>query len=321
MIISYILLLFLFLIILVSSARLVIIGVENLEKVIKISYFAIGVIIVGVLTSIPELTIGITSAIKKIPTLSLGNLMGGSFILLTLVMGLSAIFFKGLNFERILPLKELILGNIAILTPALLGLDKEISRLDGLFAIIFYIFYIVSLNKHSLKPKSDSITKRKAGIFLKIFAIFKACLLITFGIMLLLIVSGAIVNIAQKVVNKFNIEALLIGLIILSIGTNLPELSIVFKSKKLNEKSTALGVIIGSAAANSFIIALVAIIYPIKILNFSLFLSSFYFLIFATIIFSIFARTKNRITPSEGILLVMLYIVFLISQIFLSTTK
>lgn len=319
MIFTYLIILLVCLLILGKSARIVISGVERISAITKIPYFFMGFFLVGVLTSIPEFTIGIVSAIKGIPTLSFGNLIGGSFVLLSLVTGLCAVFYRGMHFEKILSKKELMLPCIMILIPAILATDREISRLDGIIIILTYLLYLFSLRNYSLKRSSRS--ERKRSFFNKLLIITKSSFLIIFGAALLLVSSSLIVGTAENIVSKFNVAPITIGLIILAVGTNLPEISIVFRGRNINEKNIATGTILGSAAVNSLIIGIVSLISPMIISDFQSFLISFYFLIVSVIIFALFAKTKNLISPSEGVFLVILYVAFLINQIFISAIK
>lgn len=302
-----------------KSAKLVVAGIENLQDLIRIPYFLIGFLLVGILTSTPELTIGIVSAIKRIPTLSLGNLLGGSFVLLSLVAGLVAIFYGELSFKRTFTLKELVLTGLVILVPAILGFDRQISQIDGSLIILIYFLFALVLKNHSRPQRKNS---KSSNILKKIYILVKVSLLVILGVIFLLVSSAIIVGAAQKIISIFNITPIVVGLIILSIGTNLPEIAIAFKSQKDQEqKDIAEGVILGSAAANSLIVGIVSLINPISIFDFASFLTIFYFLAIGVFIFILFAKTKNIITPSEGLLLVILYVAFLVSQIFLSAAK
>jgi len=317
MVLFYFLVLFFFLILLVKSARIVIAGVKEIDLITKIPYFFIGFFIIGVFTSIPEFSIGVISSFKGVSVLSFGNLVGGAFLLLSFVTGLGAIFYKGLNFERSFNLKELILVGLIILIPSIFALDGEISRLEGILIIIFYFFYALNFKNHSFNHQSRK--KVKKDFFKNFFILLKGMVLLIFGVILLLLSSSIIVGVAQKIVNLFNIAPIAFGLIILSLGTNLPEISIVLNKEGKNH--IASGTILGSAAANSLIVGIIGLINPVKVLDFQEFLMSFYFLLIGVVSFIFFAKTKSTISPFEGILLVILYIAFLMSQIFLTTTK
>ncbi len=319
MILSYLLILMFFLLVLGKSARMIISGIEKINALIKTSYFLLGFSLIGFLTSMPEFAIGMMSAIAGIPSLSLGNLMGGSFVLFSLVTGLLAVFCHGIQFEKNFSYKKLAWVAVIILLPAIFLVDKKIYQLEGLIIILAYLYYFFSLKKYSPLQNYQLTNKKKN--FKKILSLIKAGFLIIFGAILLLTSSSLVVGLSEKLINRFNITPFVLGLIILSIGTNLPEISIALLGNKNRKKDIALGTILGSAAVNSLIIGMVSLLRPIIITDFSNFLLVSYFLILGVLVFLLFAKTKNFISPIEGTLLIILYLVFLASQIFLSISK
>ncbi len=319
MILSYLLILMFFLLVLGKSTRMIISGIEKINALIKTSYFLLGFSLIGFLTSMPEFAIGMMSAIAGIPSLSLGNLMGGSFVLFSLVTGLLAVFYHGIQFEKNFSYKKLAWVAVIILLPAIFLVDKKISQLEGLVIILAYLYYFFSLKKYS-PLQNHQLTNKKKN-FKKILSLIKAGFLIIFGAILLLTSSSLVVGLSEKLINRFNITPFVLGLIILSIGTNLPEISIALLGNKKRKKNIALGTILGSAAVNSLIIGMVSLLRPIIITDFLNFLLVSYFLILGVLVFLLFAKTKNFISPIEGTLLIILYLVFLASQIFLSISK
>jgi cation:H+ antiporter len=112
-----------------------------------------------------------------------------------------------------------------------------------------------------------------------------------------------------------------VGLLILSVGTNLPEITITFIVIKKHHANLVLGDVLGSASTNTLIIAILAIIHPFGISSFSAYETSSVFLIITLIAFYVMTHTKNRLSPVEGYVLLCIYVAFLTSEIVSSFIK
>ena len=139
--------------VLLKSVNLIVTSAANLAKKFNISEFVIGTILIGPATSFPELFIGINSAIKKIPQLSLGNVIGASLLDLTLVAAVPVIIAKGLSSRSKYIVQDTKYMFVAIFLLLILLLDKTISRIDGIILIIAFSFYVRYLLKQKPSEK------------------------------------------------------------------------------------------------------------------------------------------------------------------------
>ncbi len=291
--------------VLVISGTLLIKALPKIASYLKISGFVIGFILIALSTSAPELFIGITSALNRTPILSLGDVLGSNIINLTLVIGLVAIFARGIQVKGKVVKRDLFYTFIITLLPLFLMLDRQLSRLDGIVLLLVFLFYLISL----LSQKRNRV-ENALKISRKEF--FKNCFLFSIGIILLLISAQAIVHFGSLLALELGLPLILIGIAIVALGTSLPELTFQINAVIAKREEMALGDLLGSVSANSaLVLGIVAIICPIDITDFSLFLVVAGFLIIALILFTILVRTKEKLTWKEGMILIFLYIIFI----------
>lgn len=304
----YILTIILASIILVKSTHWVINSLIYLAQYLRVPEFVIAFILAGLATSFPELFVGISSAINKTSTLSLGNILGANIANLTLTLGLTVVLIKGLDSSKNPIQKNILYTLILLIYPLLLTLDGQLSRIDGVALIVLFILYNLILFS-----QSKDFTKKLDGVNHK--NLIKNIFIFIISIILLLGSAEIIVKNSTNLAYKLNTPLFLIGLFIVSVGTTLPELIFGIKSAKEQHRDMILGNVLGSLSVNStFILGIVALISPIVIKNNYLFVSSSIFLLTAYLIFAIFARSKKKISWQEGISLCLFYIAFIIIQ-------
>ena len=271
--------------------------------------FVVGFLILGVATSIPEFLIGINSALDKMPQLSLGNLIGATIVLLTLVVGLSALVTGKVKIDSNFSGKDLYITNFILLLPLALFHDNYFGRTDAFIVLISYFGYIykVYVDRHKLQNNSNNhplntTLLRHVGIFF-----------LALGVVA--ISSKTAVDSAVFIAEGFKIPLLLIGILIFSIGTSFPELAVSFSAIKKHDTSLVGGNILGSATTNSLIIAILGLIHPIKIIEADLFLVSVFFFTISVLVFSYFVKSKSEISRLEGFFLISIYSFFIIFEV------
>ncbi len=311
MTILYLILIFIASFILIKGADLVIDSLRKIGQISHWSPFVLSFVFVAISTSLPETFIGITSAFHKISTLSLGNVIGANIINLTLILGLCAIIISKIRFEKKTTIRTII-SLLASFYPILLAIDGKISRFDGLALLILFILYLAFIFFEERKiPKEikEILNGKNRQSF------FKNFIFLIVGLILLVGSAEIIVKLAQLLALDLKISPLLIGLILLSLGTTLPELTFGLKSAIRGQDEFSLGNSLGTIVTNScFALGLAAIIHPIEIIIFSNFLIASLFFLLAIIIFTIFIKTRSELSRTEGIFLVLFFVVFLVIQ-------
>jgi len=298
-------------ILLIKGADFLVNGASKTAKRFHIPEIIIGLTIVSIGTSMPELFVSITSAIDGYEDLSIGNVIGSNLCNLLLILGLSAtinpIIFK--NETKFIEIPICLATTVIFLI--LCNIQKDISRIDaGILIVLFILFIIYTIVMGKKGEKFDQIeietTKEETGSPLI------NILLIVIGIIGLKIGGDLVVENAEKIARAFKISDKIIGLTIVAIGTSLPELVTSVTAAIKGNSDIAIGNIIGSNIFNILlIIGASAIITPMTYnTSYNLQLG---ILIVSTIVLGLFPYTdrKDEMTISNGITYLMLYALYM----------
>ncbi len=304
--------------ILIKASNIVVKGLNRLSKTAHWRKFGIAAVILALSTSLPELSVGIITAINKTPALSLGNVVGSNVANISLVMGGAALMSGSVAVIGSYLKRDFILAFLAGSLPLLLLMDGKLGRVDGVILLSAYGYYLFSVvhKKHVKAMRTDK--EGLMGRFLRKFEVLgkssvrKSMVQVMLGLGLLLFSGQVIVRLGIQVAEDLHMPVLLVGLFIVAVGTSLPEL--VLATKAIAEKEVALvfGNLLGSTVANStLIIGLVAVLSPIEIVAVrSYFLATIAYIILFWL-FWLFTKTKKRLDRWEGALLLVGYLLFL----------
>lgn len=288
-------------IVLTGAANVVVKESSSLAKKLGFSSFTIGFLLLGVLTSTPELFVAMQAAIEGIPELAVGNLLGGSILLLSLVMGIVAILLGRVSLDHQLSTGELwaMMGVIAV--PITVLWDERLTRPEGLFLVGVYGLHAFILNRDDKKShrKSKSLVK---GLGRHLFVL-------VLGIGAMFMSSRLIVTSAEVIMGLFSIAPIVFGLFFLSLGTNLPEIALAYESIRHRRREIAFGDFLGSSAANTLILGILGVIAPFtggngRLVGALLLLGSI------TIYFLWAISSGRTISRKEGIGLLVFYLLF-----------
>ncbi len=290
-----------------KAADLVIINIRQIGEKLGINIVFLGIIL-GFLTSLPELFIGINSIADDIPEVSLGNLLGGIMVLFGFVLGISLILNRKIKNNG--EIMEYFLALMYILFPLFLGLDGKLGYVDGFILVAAYInlLYILYIKQKNQNHFQINVSSNSNDILKKIFYII-------FGIILIIICSELIIKLFLILLNGLNVSIFIIGLILFSIGTNIPELAVSIRSCKRHAGDLSISNLIGSAMSNVVIIGIFSFIKPFRAeVN-----NSYYILIFFTVAifaaFLYFYKTGKLLSRKEGFVLLAIYILFVLVQV------
>jgi cation:H+ antiporter len=125
------------------ASGIIINAVDSLAHRLKMSSFAVSFFVLGILTSIPEFSVGLNSIINGRPEIFVGNLLGASLVIFILVIPILAIFGNGVRLVHQLTEKNLIFSLLVVATPVFLIADDLLTRTEGVFLIFIYgiLFY------------------------------------------------------------------------------------------------------------------------------------------------------------------------------------
>jgi len=227
-----------------------------------------------------------------------------------LVIPLLAIFGKSIRISPEFQGFNLPASLVVISLPVVLAMDGVVSRLDSIIGIVLFLLLLVNIqSKRGILEKIKTFTARST------ISIGKELFRILFGLTLIFFASKFVVEQTVYFAEVLSVSPFLISLLFIAIGTNVPELSLVFRSVLSRTNQVAFGDYIGSSAFNTFLFGILALVYanPIELSN--SYLVSLLFLIIGLFLFYIFARSKNTISRAEGLVLLILYFLFLGTKI------
>ncbi|MFC1629679.1 sodium:calcium antiporter [Patescibacteria group bacterium] len=297
------------------SGRWLVNSLTGIARFLKWREFVVAFVIVSLAVSIPNLFLGISSAIHKIPQLSFGDIMGGNLVDLTIILALTTLFSKGISTEsRMIQTSAIFTMAIAIL-PLLLILDGILGRGDGIILILFFFFYIFWL--FSKKERFSKIYNNKKGPIFKSFRNFILDLgRLGLGIIPLLIASEGIVRSSQFFAKSFDLPIAMVGILIVGLGNTIPEAYFSILSAKKGQTWMILGGLMGSIiVGTTLVLGTVSLICPIEIISLPSFVVARAFLIISALFFFFFVRTNQEVTRKEALFLLGLYILFVIAEV------
>lgn len=292
------------------GAGFIISSVDRLSKRLKISSFALSFFVLGLLTSIPELAVGLTAMADYKPDIFFGNLIGGSIVIFLLILPVLAIFGNGIKLNSQLSDKNLIFSFLVIVSPLIALIDQKISFIEGISFVVLYgvLFYFIESSKGVFDNNHTNVLHTRSYSYFDILKIL-------FGVVLVFISSNLIVGKTIFFAESLNIPVFYISLIIVSLGTNLPEISIVLRSVIYRKKDIAFGDYLGSASANTLLFGLFTLLYSQPLEAKQNFLPVLLLFSFSLGLFYFFSRSKRDISRKEGFFLLGIYILFQIFEL------
>lgn len=300
---------------LIKGADILVEGASSIARRLKISDLVIGLTIVSIGTSAPELAINIVSSLKGQSDLAISNVLGSNIANILLILGISAVI-KDITVKENTIWKEIpfsLLGSIVILIQAndiyfKANLRNELSKNDGLILLSFFIifiYYIFSIaQKHHIFE--EEIPKKQLNIHIAIFYVL-------LGLTMLPIGSNWVVNGAIKVAKALNLSEAFIGLTIVAVGTSLPELAASGVATYKGNTQIAIGNVVGSNIFNVFfVLGISASINPLQF-TWENNLDAIITVIVSFVLFSfLFIGKRHILERNQGIMFVVLYIIYII---------
>lgn len=273
----------------------------------RISRYAVGFIIIAIISILPETFISISAALNGIPSFGLGTLFGSNIADLTLVFAI-LIFYAG----RGLKVEGKILRNHAVypfilLLPLVLGFNGHFSRMEGLALIIAGgAFYYTILKKGDDGPK---LVKEHNGVYKSLF-------MLIFSMTLLLVGSHFTVTSAGSIAGYLGVSPILIGMLVVGLGTTMPELFFSLKAVKNRDDSLAVGDILGTVLADAtIVVGILALINPFFFPQRIIYVTGVFMAVASFVLFR-FMQTGKVLNKKEAYLLVLFWAVFVFIEFF-----
>ena len=301
---------------LVKGADIFVDGSANLARRFRVPSLIIGLTIVALGTSMPELAVSTTAAIQGANEIALSNVVGSNIFNLLVVLGICAVInpvpVDKAVLRRDFPLNIVttLLVLIVIAFPgiiggtfSLLGMDNIagiVNRPLAIILLVLFIAYIVYLiydaKKHPVYEEETQLPP-----------LLKSILFIVIGLIFIIAGGKAVVYASQEIARAAGMSETLIGLTIVAIGTSLPELVTSIVAARKGETALAVGNVIGSNIFNLlFILGVSAAIHPVSVNMASIYDLTILFAV--TMLSFIFALSGKKINRAEGICMLALYV-------------
>jgi cation:H+ antiporter len=301
---------------LIKGADWLVSGSSSIARRFNISDFIVGLTIVSLGTSMPELIVNILASVEGSSGIAMGNIIGSNISNIFLILGVSALIFP-LKIEQgtvkmEVPYSILATLLLAYLANATLLSDKAetpmLDHLDGLILLVFFMMFIVYIIRIAKEGRSnilDAIPMDEMSLVKAVGLILLGCVGLFFG-------GKWVVDGAQEIALQAGLSESLVGLTIVAIGTSLPEL--VTSAMAAYKKNTDIAVanVLGSNIFNIlWVLGLSAIIRPLK---FDLIINTDILILVAgslVIMGSIVIGKRNSIDRGNGIFFLMCYIFYI----------
>jgi len=317
---------------LVKASEVVVDSSVRIARLLGISELVIGLTIIAVGTSLPEIISGILAAIHGNGDLVIGNIIGSNMSDVTIVLGASIIF------APVIVDKKIVKRDILIMLFSMLAMTAVISNLyvswiEGIALLLLFIAYVdflfLDLKSHKkeygLAEFFDHFIKARylqriaehSAIFImgknRIVldkAILKEFFVFSFSLIVVIFSANFLVESAIEIANAMHISSAFIG-VILAIGTTMPELSVSISAARLNKSNILLGNVVGSCITNSLLVLGAASIAQELFVSQIALKNTVAAIIFLAI-FSLLVTYRKSLGRIHGAMLVCLYILFLV---------
>lgn len=297
------------------SSKWLIGAISKIAKFLGWKEFIVAFFLMALGASVPNFFVGIMSALNKIPELSFGDIIGGNVIQIALLGGLAALISrKGLSAQSRMVQGSAIFTIGAAILPLILALDSNLSRSDGIILILSFFGYIFWLfhKKERFEKIYDGVSNKIGLSFL-----LKNIFLFILSSLLLLLAAKGIVQSSIFFADYLNFPLVLVGILIVSLGNSIPDLSFVIHAARKSEDWLILGDLMGGVIITAtLVLGIVALIFPFQITDFAAVTIGRIFLIISAVFFLICLRTGEKITKKEALFLLGIYITFVLVEIF-----
>ena len=295
------------------GTKLIINGAMGVAQRFNLSHSFVGVAILAVGTDLPEVFVSIKASLLHLRGLEssgiiTGNAIGSSISQITFILGVAGLF---LNFT--MSKKDLLRDGIALITSIILlfvfGIDGIITRLEGAVLLILYLLYYIFLLKSQTEHSDDNSAGDEYSNFALTFFLLAGFLVLIFS-------SHLVVENAMLLAEDWGVAQSFVGIVIVGLGTSLPELAVSVGAAIRKSAGMSVGNIIGSNIFDGLIPigiggAISTTNFDSNLLNFDL-----PFLFFITFLVLVFLRTKRGISKPEGIILIIIYLLYIGLKLF-----
>ena len=234
-------------------------GAAGSARALGVSPFIIGLTVVGIATSMPEVFVGGVAAWEEKTRIAIGNALGSNIANIGLVLGATALCSPLVVQSQSLR-REFILMCVAMLIALLVLLDLYLGRIDGLLLLaalgVMLLWIVKQARRENRSLQGEEEAKNTPSLL-------KSAILMLVGLLVLLAGAELLVRGAVYIARGIGVDDLVIGLTVIAVGTSLPELAASLMSIAKKQMDIAIGNVIGSNMFNMLmVLGIPCIIYP-----------------------------------------------------------
>ena len=262
----------------------------------------VGMTIVAMGTSAPELSVSINSALSGLNDMSIANVVGSNIFNLLAALGISSLF----NTLKISNYKDVFIMFASSVVLMLLAIDGHLALIDGLIMLAFFACYMLMMIRQS-KQNQEIVEQEDKPMF-------KTIALGLLGLVGIILGGDFVVDSASAIALQLGMSENLVGLTIVALGTSLPETITSVMATRKGELDIAIGNIIGSNIFNILLILGVASSISPMIVT-SLAMTDISIMIASVLLFIALTYKKQALNKTAGLLLILVYVMYIISTI------
>lgn len=300
--------------ILVAGLALILVGANYLTdgsaaiaRKLNVSGFVIGLTVVAVGTSMPEMVVSVISAMKGSTDIAIGNVVGSNSFNTLVILGICAavkpLILTQRNVYRDIPM--LIVASVVMVIFAMSG---AISRAEGIFMLLLYIAMMIFTVRNS-RPSKEEVAVEEESDSAPQVATWLSIVMVAGGLGGLIYGGNLFINSAVGIAEMFNIPENIIAITLVAGGTSLPEFAASLVSLIKGKSDIALGNVIGSNIANILLVlGSSSIFVPLTLGGITLIDMGVVLLSSVLLFVSAFTMGKKLLDRAEGVILILIYV-------------
>lgn len=294
-------------------------GLMKIAKYLGWREFVVAFFIMAFAGCLPNLLVDLNAALNGMPELSLGDIVGGNMVDMTLAVALAVLIGgKPLPVESRMVQTSTIFTAVIALLPLFLAWDNYLGRADALILFLAFIIYMVWLfsKEERFKKIYQEKKKKNTKITARFVSFLKNLFMTLIYVVLLFLACWGVVKSVQAFSNAFLLDVSLIGILVIGLGNAFPETYFSIVSARKGQTWMILGDLMGSViVCATLVLGIVIFVHPFRIADFSPFMIARIFLIISAFFFFVFVKTDKKITRAEAALLLCLYLIFLFTEL------
>ena len=296
---------------LIKGADFFVDGSSGVAKKLRVPSIIIGLTVVAMGTSLPELASSVSAGLKGSDTMAISNVIGSNLFNLLVVVGMCAIMSPVVVQKDVARRDIPISIGAAVLLLVLSVIGVGLERIDAIILVVLFVVFIVSLVLIALKARKSGEDSEEEDDEIKDRPIWLCLILIVGGALAIMVGGDVVVTSATNIAYAFNMSETLVGLTIVAVGTSLPELVTSVVAARKNEVELSLGNAIGSNIFNILLILGVAgtisplALVPDNIIDIGV-------LIAVSVLVAVVSLTKKKLGRFMGILMVSTYVAYVV---------